>query len=40
VLVFGLVEHEGEEAHPPYTDETIKRAITQDAHHGIQTCVE
>lgn len=23
------MEHEGEEAHPPYTDETIKRAITQ-----------
>jgi len=29
VLVFGLMEHEGEEAHPLYTDETIKRAITQ-----------
>jgi len=23
------MEHEGEEEHPPYTDETIKRAITQ-----------
>jgi mono/diheme cytochrome c family protein len=23
------MEHEGEEAHPPYTDETIKRAITR-----------
>jgi cytochrome c oxidase subunit 2 len=23
------MEHEGEETHPPYTDETIKRAITE-----------
>jgi hypothetical protein len=23
------MEHEGEEIHPPYTDETIKRAITE-----------